>query len=190
MPIDVSWELKCSLTRKNAWKDDRICTNLMQHASVPVIVFIVQLDELPLYADRCSYFVENSMQCHSWYLYFSGCLADRFSLAHVDHIGDLFDCLVGHTLMCTSRLWTPSHQSHSCFSCLVHHLHEPARLVCWHCNRGHKHFVQQNRPYIVVRWRFVFSDWNCSILKSCSFSSWCCKFYCFSYSLSHSDGLQ
>lgn len=27
----------------------------MQHASVLVVVFIVQLDELHLYADRCSY---------------------------------------------------------------------------------------------------------------------------------------
>jgi hypothetical protein len=32
-----------------------MCTNLMQHASVPVIMVIVQLDELHLYAERCSY---------------------------------------------------------------------------------------------------------------------------------------
>jgi hypothetical protein len=59
-------------------------------------------------------------------------LFDRFSLVHLDHIGDLFDRLVGHTLMYTSRLWTPSHQSchakRSYFSCLVLHLSELARL--------------------------------------------------------------
>ena len=60
-------------------------------------------------------------------------------------------------------------------------------LVCWHCNRGLKHFVPQNRPYIVVRWHcFVSSDWNCSILNSCL----CCKFYSFSHYLSHSDCLR